>query len=70
MGADDEYLDLEHRDLYRKEIRERYGFADDDFVIVTGGRIDKAKNRVEQIISYILGGLTLIKYIHISLQPI
>lgn len=44
MGADDEYLDLEHRDLYRKEIRERYGFADDDFVIVTGGRIDKAKN--------------------------
>lgn len=44
MGADDEYLDLEHREEQRKKVRVQYKFADDDFVIVTGGRIDKEKN--------------------------
>lgn len=44
MGADDEYLDIEHREERRKEIREQYGFSANDFVIATGGRIDKAKN--------------------------
>lgn len=44
MGADDEYLDIEHRDDQRRAVRTQYGFALDDFAIVTGGRIDKAKN--------------------------
>lgn len=44
MGADDEYLDLEHREEQRKKVRVQYKFSDDDFVIVTGGRIDKEKN--------------------------
>lgn len=44
MGADDEYLDLEHREEQRKKVRAQYKFADEDYVIVTGGRIDKEKN--------------------------
>lgn len=44
MGADDEYLDFENRDNIRSQIRKEYGFTDNDFVIVTGGKIDKKKN--------------------------
>ena len=54
MGADDEYLDIEHREESRKEIREMYGFSADDFVIVTGGRIDKAKN-IDKLVTVCAG---------------
>ena len=43
MGADDEKIDFENKVTIRKEIRERYEVADDDFLIVTGGKIDKKK---------------------------
>lgn len=43
MGADDEKIDLVHRKQIRAAVREQYHFADDDFVIVTGGKIDAAK---------------------------
>lgn len=44
MGADDEKIDFANRGRIRAELRAKYGFADDDFVIVTGGKIDPAKN--------------------------
>lgn len=43
MGADDEKIDFEHRDTIRRSIREEYGVRDSDFLIVTGGKIDKRK---------------------------
>ena len=44
MGADDEKMMLDQRDRLRKEVRDRYGIKEDDFLIVTGGKIDKLKN--------------------------
>jgi len=43
MGADDEKLDLSGRAQIRKHIREQYNIADEDFLIVTGGKIDEKK---------------------------
>ena len=43
MGADDDQLDLEHRDQFRTELRQKYGIQDSEFLIVTGGKIDKKK---------------------------
>ncbi len=47
MGADDSAIDFEKRDQIRETIRRNYSFADDDFVIITGGKIDKKKNVLE-----------------------
>ena len=44
MGADDEKMHLDQRDEKRAEIRAKYGVSDDDFLIVTGGKIDMQKN--------------------------
>lgn len=44
MGADDEKMMLEKKDSLRKEVRNNFGIKDDDFLIVTGGKIDKKKN--------------------------
>ncbi len=44
MGADDEKMDLEHRDQLRRDVRENYEISEDDFLIVTGGKIDRLKN--------------------------
>lgn len=46
MGADDEKIDFQNRDQIRHEIRQKYHLEDDDFVVVTGGKIDKKKNIV------------------------
>lgn len=43
MGADDDRLDFENRDRYRTELRQKYGIRDEDFLIVTGGKIDAKK---------------------------
>lgn len=43
MGADDDYLDFEHRDALRSEVRKQYGVTEGEFLIVTGGKIDKKK---------------------------
>ena len=43
MGADDEQIDFAHRDEIRTRIRQRYGIGDDEFLIVTGGKIDAKK---------------------------
>ena len=41
MGADDELVELGKQDA--PNIREKYGIAEKDFLIVTGGKIDSAK---------------------------
>ncbi len=44
MGADDDNLQLSERTHLRECIREEYGIQPNDFLIVTGGKIDKNKN--------------------------
>lgn len=43
MGADDEKIDFKHRKEIRKDIRNDYGISNDEFLIITGGKIDKKK---------------------------
>lgn len=43
MGADDEKIDFKSRTEIRKRIRTEKSIADSDFLIVTGGKIDKRK---------------------------
>ena len=43
MGADDEKIDFAHREEIRTSIRNQYGIADNDFLIVTGAKIDARK---------------------------
>lgn len=43
MGADDEKIDFSHREEIRTSIRKQYGIADNDFLIVTGAKIDARK---------------------------
>lgn len=40
MGADDELVNTANSPEVKKEIREKYGVAEDDFLIVTGGKIN------------------------------
>lgn len=44
MGADDEQMRLDEKENIRMQIREKYGVKKDDFLLVTGGKIDKDKN--------------------------
>ena len=43
MGADDEKIDFQNRSSIRETIRNSYGISPQDFLIVTGGKIDKNK---------------------------
>lgn len=43
MGADDEKIDFANREQIRSSKRAEYGIKDDEFLIVTGGKIDKKK---------------------------
>ena len=45
MGADDEKIQEAKAPEIRKEIREKHGIADDDFLIMTGGKIDLFKTQ-------------------------
>lgn len=44
MGADDEKIAFAKREQIRHDIRKQYQIADDTFLIVTGGKIDRKKN--------------------------
>lgn len=46
MGADDEKVEAALKPEVRKEIREKYGITDDDFLIITGGKIDNFKKQI------------------------
>ncbi len=43
MGADDEKIDFSNRETIRNKIREQNNVSDDEFLIVTGGKIDSKK---------------------------
>lgn len=43
MGADDEKIDFAHREEIRASIRNQYCIKDNDFLIVTGAKIDARK---------------------------
>ncbi len=43
MGADDEKIRFSKREEIRQNIRKTYGVQDDDFLVVSGGKIDKRK---------------------------
>lgn len=43
MGADDDSVAAASKPEIRKQIREKYGIADDDILIMTGGKIDSNK---------------------------
>lgn len=45
MGADDEKVVEARGESVRRQIRERYGIKPDDFLIMTGGKIDNAKRQ-------------------------
>ena len=45
MGMDDEKAEEADKPEVKKEIRKRFGYADDDFVVITGGKIDHAKRQ-------------------------
>lgn len=45
MGMDDEKAEAADRPEIIKEIRAKYNISDDDFLIVTGGKIDSAKRQ-------------------------
>lgn len=44
LGIDDSNIDFKNRIDIRTEIRKGIGIKDEDFVIITGGKIDKRKN--------------------------
>ena len=44
MGGDDERIDIENRNEICAEIRKKHNIKENDFLIVTGGKIDKTKN--------------------------
>jgi len=45
MGADDDYVEASSTPESKKTVRNELGLASTDFVIVTGGKIDKAKTQ-------------------------
>lgn len=44
MGGDENKVDWNNHLTTRKAIRDKYGIPQDKFVVITGGKIDKAKN--------------------------
>lgn len=45
MGADDEKVEEAKNENIKREIREKYKIKNDDFLIITGGKIDNAKRQ-------------------------
>lgn len=44
MGAEDELIDYDHQKEIRDRIRSELGIGREEFVLITGGKIDKRKN--------------------------
>lgn len=44
MGGDERYIDWENREVIRNAVRAKYSIPNDAFLIISGGKIDKAKN--------------------------
>ncbi len=54
MGADDESIDFVNKQKIKEKIRNEYNISDDDFLIVTGGKIDK-KKKIDILMSAVVG---------------
>lgn len=50
MGADDEYVIKAKSDGQIEVLKEKYGITDNDFVVVTGGKIDRWKSQTVQLL--------------------
>lgn len=46
MGAEDDKVEEAMNLSVRKELRKKYGIEEEDFLVVTGGKIDKAKQQI------------------------
>ena len=66
MGADDEKIDFEHRNGFRQNIRAKFGIADNEYLIITGAKIDARKkihllmeavNQLEDVKLVVFGNL-------------
>lgn len=55
MGADDELVEKSNAGIETKKLREKYGIKNTDFLIVTGGKIDKAKFQTELLMKAVCG---------------
>lgn len=53
MGADDDMIEEVKRENRRNQLRNQYGIKDTDFLIITGGKIDHAKEQVIQLLEAI-----------------
>lgn len=62
MGADDETMNFDCKDDIRARVREQYGISDEDFLIVSGGKIDFLKN-----IHVLADAVAKSKYSHIKM---
>ncbi|MEA5067720.1 MAG: hypothetical protein VB067_01920 [Christensenellaceae bacterium] len=55
MGADDEAVEASRQSDARSRIRQRYGIGADDFLIMTGGKIDAFKTQTLKLMEAVLG---------------
>lgn len=53
MGADDEKVETADDERLKEEIRHKYNILRDDFLIVTGGKIDQAKQQVFNLMNVV-----------------
>ena len=53
MGADDDCMHLQNRNEIRNEIRTKYNVLQDDFLIVSGGKIDR-KKKIDELIKAVI----------------
>jgi glycosyltransferase involved in cell wall biosynthesis len=62
MGGDEEKIDWKNKQIIRKKIRKEHDIDSKDFLLVTGGKIDRRKN-----IHLLMKAIQDIKYEHIKL---
>ena len=62
LGADDEKVAAVDRERFRRFLEDKYGIAQTDFLIVTGGKIDSAKRQTLELMQAVKSlGITEIK---------
>ena len=63
MGADDEKIDFENQAEIRMNLRRKFGIANNEFLIVTGGKID-AKKKIHLLMDAVnqLNGVKLVVF--------
>ncbi len=65
MGADDEKVDKARNSCTRDELRKKYNVSDDDFLIITGGKIDRNKPEtleLMKVVSELSGNIRLMVF--------